>query len=100
MTDWLPELDDDDLATLIEALEAWEHKDAAVEMFGDVVGALIDDKRDPAASARFKTERDREKLTHARARAVRKERSILLRAKLLMLRDRRRVERTVDARAR
>jgi hypothetical protein len=92
MADWLPELTDDDLATLQEALEAWESKDAAGEMFGDVIEALLTDRMPERQAQGVAATRAAQKLKAQRAQAVRKERSVILRAKLLTLRDRRRVE--------
>lgn len=92
MTDWLPEIGDDDFATLLEALEAWEVKTDAGDMMADVFGTLLAGG-DALVQARINEHRRVEKLKHAREAAIRKERSVILRAKLLSLRDRRRVER-------
>lgn len=92
--DWLPELSDDDLAALMDALEAWETKDQAHEMFGDVVEMIVT-KGDPSSHADLREQRRKEKVTRDRERAIRKERSVLLRAKILTLRERRRVEHVV-----
>jgi len=92
MTDWLPELSDDDLDTLGEALEAWEHKDVANSMFADLIGAMIT-PHNPQALADLHQQREADKLERKREAAVRKDRSITLRAKLIALRNRRRVER-------
>lgn len=94
--DWLPELDDDDLATLLEALQAWEFKDQASEMFDDVISAIVSDERPGAAKAveDIVRRKQRERL---QLRTVRKERSVLLQAKLLTLRNRRRVERATSS---
>jgi hypothetical protein len=85
--DWLPELTDHDLATLAEALQAWESKDLATEIMGYVIDWFL---------ARSGREASPERATEIeqleREKAVRKERSVVLRAKLLTLRDRRRVE--------
>lgn len=91
MTDWPPELGDDDLATLIEALEAWEHKDDSSEMFGDILDVIMDEKN-PQKRAAVQEARAAQKLEMKRKKDSRKERSVLLRAKLLTLRDRRRVD--------
>ena len=95
-TDWLPELADDDLATLMEALEAWEVKDQASEMFGDVMEAVVTTPGTRESQA-FVESRQREKQKRDAAKSARKERSVLLRAKLLMLRERRRTERGLHA---
>lgn len=94
MADWLPELHDDDLGTLIEALEAWESKDDSGEIIGELFESILAG-RDPQAKAQFEAVRNADKQKRVRAKANRKERSVLLRAKLLTLRDRRRVERVV-----
>lgn len=85
---------DDDLDTLMAALVAWESKDAAGEMFGDIFGLVVS-RGDPKLQAHLEAERLTEKQQCARAKAVRQEQSVVLRAKLLTLRDRRRVERIV-----
>jgi hypothetical protein len=85
--DDLPELDDDDLAVLGEALEAWEHKDAASEIFGDMLEAFAGGHRTVAS---LHESRAKEKADALRERTIRKERSVLLRAKLIAIRKRRR----------
>jgi len=75
----MDELNDDDLETLIDALEAWEHKGAAGEMMGELFGALLC-RDDPAAKAKMLDERARDKMASERAKAI------LLRAKLLTIR--------------
>jgi len=89
-TDWLPELDDDDLATLQEALEAWEVKDQAADLMSMVMEVALTDLATSPQFARLQSE---EKRKRERARAVRKERSVILRAKLLALRNRRHLDR-------
>jgi hypothetical protein len=84
---------------LVEALEAWESKDFAGEMMVDIVESIMKPDN-PAAVAKLRDERQRDKHARERAKALRKERSVLLRAKLLTLRDRRRVEDTISRTAR
>jgi len=91
MNDWLPELTDDDLNALFEALEAWESKDFGGEIMGELLAATMF-RGDPATRADFDRSQREDKQKRERAKALRKERSVLLRAKLLTLRDRRRVE--------
>jgi len=98
MTDWLPELIDDDLDTLIEALEAWETKDMASEMMGDVLDTIVV-IGDTRAKAQLAEQRRTEKVKRTKEANQRKERSVLLRAKLLTLRNRRRVESVITAQA-
>lgn len=95
MTDtWLPDISDDDIGVLLEALEAWETKDAAGELFGDVFGAVIAGK-DAVLKAEMDNRMQSEKVKRERAKVLRKERSIILRAKLLTIRERRRVDQVV-----
>jgi hypothetical protein len=87
--EWLPELGDDDLAVLVEALEAWERKDQAGEMMGDLMEEMVRG-REPHSRAHVEARIAAEKRERERATQLRKERSLLLRAKLLTIRDRRR----------
>ncbi len=92
MTDWLLELDDSDLETLIDALEAWESKDMA----GDIMGTLLDSvlsQKHRGMPADVSEQRRRDVAEREANKRMRKERSVLLRAKLLTIRDRRRAER-------
>lgn len=89
MSDWLPELNDDDLGILMDALEAWEHKDDAGAMFGDVM-ELIAAPRDAEARAQLREQRAMDSIRRREETKARKEQSVLLRAKILTLRERRR----------
>jgi hypothetical protein len=91
MTDWMPELTDEDLAVLMEAVEAWESKDFAGEMMGDLVGAMMT-RNDPEGKAKYDEQRGKEKAERERVRTARKEAGVMLRAKLLTLRNRRRTK--------
>jgi hypothetical protein len=91
VSDSLPELADDDLETLIEALEAWEVKDLSGELMTSLMDSMLTDRRGPMPpEARMERERDKQKSQVEKR--MRKERSVLLRAKLLTIRDRRRAE--------
>lgn len=91
---WLPDISDDDIDVLLEALEAWETKDVAGDIMGDIFSAVLAGK-DPAAKAEMENSRRGEKVQRERAKVLRKERSIMLRAKLLTIRERRRVDRVI-----
>lgn len=95
MSDPIPELADDDLDVLMEALEAWEVKDQFGDAMTNIVGSMIA-RRDPIARARMEHERAVDKRNAEHAKRMRKERSVLLRAKLLQIRDRRRAEHLTD----
>lgn len=93
--DWVPELGDDDLDVLMEALEAWESKD----LFGNAMGDMLEDlltrkvgPMEPEAVMQRRMQKERQE----HDKRSRKERSVLLRAKLITLRDRRRAEHMVD----
>lgn len=95
MAEWLPELSDDDLATLMEALKAWENNDdSAADFMSDLMDAALVAKQSGKMPDVEDVRRSCE-LKRERKKAVREERSVLLRAKLLTLRDRRRVEQVV-----
>jgi hypothetical protein len=85
------DLTDDDINTLVEALEAWESKDFGLEVLTDVFGMAI--SKDKSQFEEFQLERDHERAKQKAAKAVRKERSIILRAKLLTIRNARGVDR-------
>ncbi len=82
---------EDDIDTLVEALEEWEHKGASGELVGDMFGAMFIDKATPEAKAKYEAERAESRRKRERETAVRKERSVILRAKLLSIRNDRRM---------
>ena len=77
---------EDDLNTLIDALKAWENKDLSGQIMADVIGFLTIKKGDPGY-AEYETERLRIKADQDRAQASRRERSVILQAKLLDIRN-------------
>jgi len=89
--DTLPELADDDLDVLLEALEAWESKDVAGDMMTDILDSVLT-RQHGGMPLNVAADRERDKLKKAQAKKWRKERSVLLRAKLIQIRDRRRAE--------
>lgn len=94
MTDWMPELGDDDLDVLMDALEAWESKDLSGEIMGSVLDSMLT-RREPMPPE-VMMQRQLDKDQKERDKRTRKERSVMLRAKLLTIRDRRRAERMVE----
>ena len=84
------ELSIDEIRVLLEAMEAWEEKDFSSELL-DVVFSSILGGKDPKVVA----ELDQRKAKFAADRANRKERSILIRAKLIGLLDTKRAEELV-----
>jgi hypothetical protein len=88
--DGLPEFADDDIEVLMEALEAWEVKDAAATITTHVLDNMLARRLGHAPAATMKSDAEVRQL--ARDKRWRKERSLLLRAKLLQIRDRRHAE--------
>lgn len=86
------DITDDDVTVLCEALEAWETKDFAGAMMGDILEMVMADKGDPLAKTKMAEAREKEKALRKREERMRKERSIVLRAKLLQWRAARGVD--------
>ena len=91
----MADLTNADLDVLIEAVEAWESKDSLGEFMGDMVEAMVGPREGPEREEwlrkRAHDKQERQQKT-TEAKRVRKERSILLRAKLIALRDRAEVD--------
>jgi hypothetical protein len=79
------ELTKQDLDVLIEAVESWESKDAAGEMAAEIMTAMI--SRSKEDYDLMQSKRSVEKASRERERRTRKDRSIVLRAKLIQIRD-------------
>ncbi len=75
-------LDADEITVLVEALEAWVNKDAVGEILSElVVGVFAKD------DAHAKERLEAKKTEGAGAKALRKDRAILIQAKLIQMRD-------------
>lgn len=81
----------EDLDVLIEATEAWESKDSFGDLFEGVLTAMIGPREDgPEREAWLRKQealRADKNVAAEQAKRVRKERSIILRAKLIQMRD-------------
>lgn len=75
-------LDAEELTVLLEAMEAWVNKDAAGEILGDVVTSLVSKNQEEAKAIRQECRQKADT-----ARALRKERAILIQAKLIRMKD-------------
>lgn len=84
-------LTDDDIAVLLEALEAWESKDFGSQIMASLLGRMIS-RDDPASRAAIEAAETREEQKYKHEQQVRKERSVRLRAKLLDLRSTRAID--------
>jgi hypothetical protein len=80
------ELSRQDYSDLIEAVEAWENKDDASQMIGEMMEALVA-RGDKAHAAMIRQEVESRRREQALSKRIRKERSIMLRAKLIQMRD-------------
>lgn len=76
----------EDIDVLIEATEAWESKDAAGELMGDLLQGMLS-RGDEKTLAEMKQRKMEETRKREQEKKLRKERSIILRAKLISLRD-------------
>lgn len=76
----------EDIEVLMEAVEAWEVKDAAGEMMGDLMVGLLS-RRNPDEKDAFEKDMLRQKTERADKQRIRKERGVILRAKLIEIRD-------------
>lgn len=77
----------DDLNVLMEAMEAWENKDTAGELMGSLLTAMLAPHDTDEQKANLQREQDEARLRATDAKNMRKERSILLRAKLIQMLD-------------
>lgn len=72
-----------DIEILLESLEAWENKDTASAMMGDMLGIMVP----PEGREKYKADMAEEKKKRNAERQQRKDLSVRLRAKLLDMRD-------------
>ena len=81
------ELTEQELTLLIEATEAWENKDSGQEIMFSLLDSMVTDKMPPEKKAEVERERLERRRKAEADKKIRKERSIMLRAKLLQMRD-------------
>lgn len=72
----------EDLAILIEALDAWVRRDVPGEMITDLIGAIVS-KENPM----FKVEADKKKQEHREQQKRDEEIAILLKSKLVLIKQ-------------
>ncbi len=75
-----------DVDVLIEAMEAWERSGSEGQLMGSLMGSLLC-RGDEEAMAKMKKEQERSRREFEEKQRLRKERSVVLRAKLISLRD-------------
>lgn len=74
-----------DIDLLIESLDAWDHRHESGQLLMSMMGGLA--CRNDGDLERFKYEMERKHKQHELDNKVSRERSILLRAKLIQMRD-------------
>lgn len=75
-----------DLDVLFKAVEKWEQDDPSGELIGMMVEGMLGD-RSPEAKAKIQAEREERERKRKIAMRQRKERGVILRAKLVLLKD-------------
>ena len=75
-----------DLDVLFEAVEVWEKEDKGPGIMGALLGGMLGDKS-PESAAKFESEIKARQDKADQERQRRKERGVMLRAKLITLRD-------------
>lgn len=81
----MTDLTKQDLEMLIEAVEAWESKDAAAQLMDSMLGSLV--CKNDEDRKRFEEKQEQKAMARNEHKKMRKERSIILRAKLIAMRD-------------
>ena len=81
------ELSRQDYDVLIEAVESWEQKDFGKALMGGILDSMMSKAMPADIREKHKRDRDEERRKGELAAKVRKERSVMLRAKLIGLRD-------------
>lgn len=84
------ELTTKDLNTLLEAVEAWEHKDVGMDLVMDLFSGIGYDMKDPVQKAKYEQDIKARAAKKQDAVRERKNQSILLRAKLIQIIEERR----------
>lgn len=79
----MSELDRNDLDTLKEALDAWVNKDDADNIMASLVESMIPKAQEGTAAPKVAEIKQR----HEEDKMLRKDRAILLQAKLIQMRD-------------
>ena len=75
-----------EIDTLIDALTAWETKDMAGNLIGSLFSAMLT-KDDPIAKEKARVREEEEAAKYEREKAERKEQSLLLKAKLVQIKQ-------------
>lgn len=79
-------LTNDDITVLLEALGDWESRDNYAELFTGILSAVTAKDDSPESRAAWMAERDAAHAKTVKAKQEREERSIIIKAKLVLLR--------------
>lgn len=83
----MEQLSEQDINTLIEALKSWEDKDFGTGIMMDMVEMMVTDTTAPNHKADLAKKREERSNEAKKSKMIREERSILLKAKLISMRD-------------
>jgi hypothetical protein len=75
-----------EIDTLVDALEAWEKKDFGSKIMGSLLKGMLT-KDDPVAKAKYEEEERVENEKEEREQRIRKETALMLKAKLVMMKQ-------------
>ena len=81
------ELTRQDFDVLIEAMESWEQKDFGKSILGAVFGGMGMRDASPEMKAKYERDMKEERAKDDAATKIRKERSVVIRSKLISIRD-------------
>lgn len=76
-----------ELNNLIEALDSWESKDSLGEFATGIFGAIFSDKLSEEEKSKREAKEEVEKRKRAAEKAIRKEQSIIMKAKLIQIKN-------------
>ena len=82
------EFTEQEIGTLIDAVDAWVDKDFGGEVMGSLLEMMISDGAPPEAKEKMKQRQEEDRIKAKQAKSMRKEQAIMLKAKLLKARDR------------
>lgn len=83
----MEKLTSDDISILLESLKAWEEKDLAGDLMSTLLEGMLLKPRNEMEEAQQKADREAKRAKADSERAYRKERSVLLQAKLISMRN-------------
>lgn len=83
----LDEITEQEVNVLIEAVDAWVDKDFGHSIMTDMITMMLSDGASPEAKEKIKRTKEDERNKAKQEKTLRKEQAIMLKAKLLKIRD-------------